>query len=104
MLGGNVRVGLEDNLWLDKGVLAENWQLVERAGTIIENMGARVIGAQDVRDKVEDAVEASRDEEEIRRGRHATLHIRRRTGRDGGGGRGPAPPLPRGRAWRAAPD
>ncbi|MEM7090550.1 MAG: 3-keto-5-aminohexanoate cleavage protein [Pseudomonadota bacterium] len=52
LAGGNVRVGLEDNLWLGKGVLAENWQLVERAGTIIENMGARVIGAQAVREKL----------------------------------------------------
>jgi len=34
---------------LEKGVLAENWQLVERAGTIIENMGARVIGPEEVR-------------------------------------------------------
>ncbi|MEL0437015.1 3-keto-5-aminohexanoate cleavage protein [Phycobacter sp. K97] len=52
LAGGNVRVGLEDNLWLEKGVLAENWQLVERAGTIIENMGARVIGAAEVREKL----------------------------------------------------
>ncbi|MGR3634331.1 MAG: 3-keto-5-aminohexanoate cleavage protein [Shimia sp.] len=52
LAGGNVRVGLEDNLWLDKGVLAENWQLVERAGTIIENMGARVIGPTEVREKL----------------------------------------------------
>ena len=52
LAGGNVRVGLEDNLWLGKGELAQNWQLVERAGTIIENMGARVIGAQEVRDKL----------------------------------------------------
>ena len=52
LAGGNVRVGLEDNLWLDKGVLAENWQLVERAGTIIENMGARVIGPQEVRERL----------------------------------------------------
>ncbi len=50
--GGNVRVGLEDNLWLAKGVLAENWQLVERAQTIIENMGARVIGPEEVRAKL----------------------------------------------------
>ena len=52
LAGGNVRVGLEDNLWLDKGVLAENWQLVERAGTIIEMMGARVIGPEEVRQKL----------------------------------------------------
>ena len=52
LAGGNVRVGLEDNLWLEKGVLAENWQLVERAGTIIENMGARVIGPEAVREKL----------------------------------------------------
>ena len=50
LAGGHVRVGLEDNLWLDKGVLAENWQLVERAVTIIENMGARVIGPAEVRE------------------------------------------------------
>jgi uncharacterized protein (DUF849 family) len=52
LAGGNVRVGLEDNLWLGKGELAQNWQLVERAGPIIENMRARVIGAQEVRDKL----------------------------------------------------
>ncbi|WP_438990937.1 3-keto-5-aminohexanoate cleavage protein [Lentibacter sp.] len=52
LAGGNVRVGLEDNLWLDKGVLAENDQLVERAVTIIENMGAKVIGPEAVREKL----------------------------------------------------
>jgi len=52
LAGGHVRVGLEDNLWLEKGVLAENWQLVERAGRIIENMGARVIGPHEVRAKL----------------------------------------------------
>jgi uncharacterized protein (DUF849 family) len=52
LAGGNVRVGLEDNLWLDKGVLATNAQLVERAVTIIENMGARVIGPEEVRKKL----------------------------------------------------
>ncbi|WP_346915541.1 3-keto-5-aminohexanoate cleavage protein [uncultured Roseibium sp.] len=52
LAGGNVRVGLEDNLWLDKGVLATNAQLVERAVTVIENMGARVIGPQAVRDRL----------------------------------------------------
>jgi len=49
LAGGNVRVGLEDNLMLDRGVLAENWQLVERAANIIENLGARVIGPDEVR-------------------------------------------------------
>jgi uncharacterized protein (DUF849 family) len=49
LAGGNVRVGLEDNLWLDKGVLATNEHLVTRARTIIEAMGARVIGPAEVR-------------------------------------------------------
>ncbi len=53
LAGGNVRVGLEDNLWLEKGVLASNAQLVERAVTIIENMGARVIGPEAVRRKLD---------------------------------------------------
>ena len=51
LAGGNVRVGLEDNLWLGKGVLATNEQLVSRAKTIIESMGARVIGPDEVRAK-----------------------------------------------------
>ena len=50
LAGGNVRVGLEDNLFLDRGVLATNAQLVERAVDIIENMGARVIGPDAVRE------------------------------------------------------
>ncbi len=49
LAGGNVRVGLEDNLWLGKGQLATNAQLVERAASIIENMGARVVGPEEVR-------------------------------------------------------
>ena len=52
LAGGNVRVGLEDNLWLDKGVLATNEALVERAVGIIEGMGARVIGPEAVREKL----------------------------------------------------
>ncbi|MFC4669642.1 3-keto-5-aminohexanoate cleavage protein [Seohaeicola nanhaiensis] len=52
LAGGNVRVGLEDNLWLDKGVLAKNEDLVERAKVIIEAMGARVIGPEEVRKKL----------------------------------------------------
>ena len=49
LAGGNVRVGLEDNLWLAKGQLANNEQLVERAVGIIESLGARVIGPEAVR-------------------------------------------------------
>ena len=43
LLGGNVRVGLEDNLWLDRGVLVSNGQLVERATEILSRLGARVL-------------------------------------------------------------
>jgi len=42
ILGGHVRVGLEDNLYLGKGVRATNAQLVERAVEIIENIGSSV--------------------------------------------------------------
>jgi uncharacterized protein (DUF849 family) len=42
LLGGNVRVGLEDNLYLDRGVFASNAQLVERARKIVELMGAEI--------------------------------------------------------------
>ncbi|MBB5515400.1 uncharacterized protein (DUF849 family) [Rubricella aquisinus] len=49
LAGGHVRVGLEDNLFLERGVLATNAQLVERAVTVITGIGARVIGPQDVR-------------------------------------------------------
>jgi uncharacterized protein (DUF849 family) len=47
--GGNVRVGLEDNLMLSRGVKATNGALVERAVTILEAMNARVIGPDEVR-------------------------------------------------------
>jgi uncharacterized protein (DUF849 family) len=49
LAGGNVRVGLEDNLWLGKGQLATNAQLVERAVGIVEALGARVVGPDEVR-------------------------------------------------------
>ena len=52
LAGGNVRVGLEDNIFLDKGVLASNAQLVERACKIIENLGAKIIGPSEVRNKL----------------------------------------------------
>jgi len=42
LLGGNVRVGLEDNLYLEKGVFASNAELVEKARTIIEALGASI--------------------------------------------------------------
>ena len=42
IMGGNARVGLEDNLYLDKGILATNAQLVIRAKEIIERLGARL--------------------------------------------------------------
>jgi uncharacterized protein (DUF849 family) len=47
--GGNVRVGLEDNLMLSRGVKATNGALVERAVTILESMNARVVGPDEVR-------------------------------------------------------
>jgi uncharacterized protein (DUF849 family) len=53
LAGGNVRVGLEDNLYLDKGVLATNAQLVERAVRIVEDMGATVMTPAAVRDKLQ---------------------------------------------------
>jgi len=52
ILGGNARVGLEDNLYLDKGVLATNGQLVGRAVEIIERLGARVLSPQEAREKL----------------------------------------------------
>ena len=52
LAGGNVRVGLEDNLYLEKGVLATNAQLVERAVRIVSDMGATVMGPQAVREKL----------------------------------------------------
>lgn len=52
LAGGHVRVGLEDNLWLDRGVLAENHDLVTRARGIIEAMGAKLMGPEAVREKL----------------------------------------------------
>ena len=52
LAGGNVRVGLEDNIFLDKGVLATNAQLVERASSIITNLGSKIIGPAEVRKKL----------------------------------------------------
>jgi uncharacterized protein (DUF849 family) len=52
LAGGNVRVGLEDNLWLEKGVLATNESLVKKAATIIEAMGSTLMNPQQVRDEL----------------------------------------------------
>jgi uncharacterized protein (DUF849 family) len=51
-MGGNVRVGLEDNIYLDRGVLATNAQLVERAVEIIDRMGGRVLTPAEAREKL----------------------------------------------------
>jgi uncharacterized protein (DUF849 family) len=52
LAGGNVRVGLEDNVFLSRGVLATNGELVERAVRILEAMNARVLGPAEVREKL----------------------------------------------------
>jgi uncharacterized protein (DUF849 family) len=52
LLGGNVRVGLEDNLYLSRGVYASNAQLVEKVRTLIEAMGARVVSPAEARDRL----------------------------------------------------
>lgn len=51
-LGGNVRVGLEDNIWLDRGVLASNGALVARVVEIIERMGGRAVTPQEARNRL----------------------------------------------------
>ena len=52
LAGGNVRVGLEDNLYLSRGVAAANGDLVERAVTILEAMNVRVLGPDEVRERL----------------------------------------------------
>jgi uncharacterized protein (DUF849 family) len=49
LLGGHVRVGLEDNLYLKKGVFATNGQLVERAVEIVTRLGYEVATAEETR-------------------------------------------------------
>ena len=51
--GGNVRVGLEDNLYLSRGRLATNADLVARAVTILEGMNVTVMGPADVRSQLQ---------------------------------------------------
>ena len=50
--GGNVRVGLEDNLYLGPGHKATNAELVARAKQLLESMNVRILGPQEVRDKL----------------------------------------------------
>jgi uncharacterized protein (DUF849 family) len=52
LLGGNVRVGLEDNLYLERGVFASNADLVRRAREVIERLGARILSPEQVRTKL----------------------------------------------------
>jgi len=52
LLGGNVRVGLEDNLYLEKGTPATNAQLVEHACRIAESLGARVLSSAEARERL----------------------------------------------------
>ncbi len=52
LAGGNVRVGLEDNIYVGKGELATNAQLVEKAARVVTGMGARLIGPQEAREKL----------------------------------------------------
>ena len=52
LAGGNVRVGLEDNLYLEKGVFASNTQLVERAATILSSLNVNIMTPDEVRKKL----------------------------------------------------
>ena len=52
ILGGNVRVGLEDNLYLKKDVFASNAQLVEKASRIIDDLGAKILSPKETRKKL----------------------------------------------------
>lgn len=53
LAGGNVRVGLEDNLRLGKDQFATNAELVDRAVRVVEGMGARIVGPQAVRETLQ---------------------------------------------------
>ena len=52
LLGGNVRVGLEDNLYLEKGKLASNGELVEKAIRIINDLGSTILSPKETREKL----------------------------------------------------
>src|SRR5262245_38480067 len=53
VVGGNVRVGLEDNIYLSRGKLASNGELTERAVRILESMNVRILGPDEVRKKLD---------------------------------------------------
>ena len=51
LYGGHVRVGMEDNIYLEKGVLCEsNAQLVERAHRIIKDLGGQLASSNEARE------------------------------------------------------
>jgi len=52
ILGGNVRVGLEDNLYLEKGIFASNAQLVEKASRIVNDLGSKILNPDEARKKL----------------------------------------------------
>ena len=52
LAGGHVRVGLEDNIWLSKGVKASNGDLVERAVTMLSAMNVNLLTPAEVRSKL----------------------------------------------------
>ena len=52
LLGGHVRVGLEDNLYLERGRFASNAQLVEKAEGLISGLGASAVGPQRARELI----------------------------------------------------
>ncbi|WP_338122821.1 3-keto-5-aminohexanoate cleavage protein [Bradyrhizobium yuanmingense] len=52
LIGANVRVGLEDNLYLSRGRLATNAELVQRATESLDRMGVRVMSPNEMREKL----------------------------------------------------
>jgi uncharacterized protein (DUF849 family) len=50
LMGGNVRVGLEDNLYLKRGIFARNEELVAQAVNIVESLGRRVATPDEARE------------------------------------------------------
>ncbi|MDP6104330.1 MAG: 3-keto-5-aminohexanoate cleavage protein [Gammaproteobacteria bacterium] len=52
LAGGNIRVGLEDNIYLKRGVLATNGDLVKKAAQTAEGMGCTILGPQQAREKL----------------------------------------------------